>query len=78
MAAEIDRHLLFGLIALQVGLIDQARLVAAFQAWDRDKARPTPPIVRPVAFVPTAPADAELAAKARGVLVKYCHNCHGV
>jgi eukaryotic-like serine/threonine-protein kinase len=40
MAATADRHLLFGLIALQVGLIDQAELVAAFQAWARDKARP--------------------------------------
>ena len=38
MAAE--RHLLFGLIALQVGFIDQAQLVAAFQAWARDKGRP--------------------------------------
>jgi serine/threonine-protein kinase len=38
--ADADRHLLFGLIALQVGLIDQAQLVAAFQAWARDKARP--------------------------------------
>ena len=39
MAAATDRHLLFGLIALQVGLIDQAQLVAAFQAWARDKGR---------------------------------------
>ncbi len=39
MAAAPDRHLLFGLIALQVGLIDQAQLVAAFQAWARHKAR---------------------------------------
>ena len=38
--ASADRHLLFGLIALQVGLIDQAQLVAAFQAWARDKSRP--------------------------------------
>jgi serine/threonine-protein kinase len=34
-----DRHLLFGLLALQNGLIDQGALVAAFQAWTRDKAR---------------------------------------
>jgi serine/threonine protein kinase/Tfp pilus assembly protein PilF len=34
-----DRNLLFGLLALQVGLIDQGQLVAAFQAWTRDKAR---------------------------------------
>ena len=35
-----DRHLLFGLLALQNGLIDQAQLVAAFQAWTCDKSRP--------------------------------------
>ncbi len=40
MAADAERHLLFGLIALQVGLIDQSQLVAAFQAWARDKRRP--------------------------------------
>lgn len=39
MAAP-DRDLLFGLLALQNGLIDQVQLVAAFQAWTRDKARP--------------------------------------
>src|SRR5262249_21168440 len=37
MAAEADHHLLFGLLALQNGLIDQVQLVAAFQAWTRDK-----------------------------------------
>jgi serine/threonine-protein kinase len=35
-----DRHLLFGLLALQTGLIQQAQLVAAFHAWTGDKARP--------------------------------------
>src|SRR6516165_1949719 len=35
-----DRDLLFGLLALQNGLIDQVQLVAAFQAWTRAKARP--------------------------------------
>ena len=39
MTAAADRHLLFGLLALQIGLIDQGALVAAFQAWTRDKAR---------------------------------------
>jgi serine/threonine-protein kinase len=34
-----DRDLLFGLLALQNGLIDQGRLVAAFQAWTLDKSR---------------------------------------
>src|SRR5690349_21853167 len=40
MAAPTSDHaLLFGLLALQNGLIDQVQLVAAFQAWTRDKAR---------------------------------------
>ncbi len=39
MTAAADRHLLFGLLALQNGLIDQGALVAAFQAWTRDKTR---------------------------------------
>ncbi len=38
-AVAAERELLFGLLALQVGLIDQAKLVAAFQAWTLDKAR---------------------------------------
>jgi serine/threonine-protein kinase len=38
-ALAADRNLLFGLLALQVGLIDQGQIVAAFQAWTRDKAR---------------------------------------
>src|SRR5262249_12982231 len=40
MATEADRHFLVGLLALQVGLIDQVQLVSAFHAWTRDKARP--------------------------------------
>jgi serine/threonine-protein kinase len=32
--------LLFGLLALQIGLVDQDQLVAAFRAWTHDKARP--------------------------------------
>ena len=39
MTAAADRHLLFGLLALQNGLIDQSARVAAFQAWTRDKTR---------------------------------------
>jgi serine/threonine-protein kinase len=38
-AIAADRDLLFGLIALQNGLIDQDQLVNAFRAWTRDKAR---------------------------------------
>src|SRR5262249_51769512 len=41
-AIAADRDLLFGLLALQNGLIDQVQLVAAFQAWTRDKGRPLP------------------------------------
>jgi len=39
MAADTDRHLLFGLLALQNGLIQQAQLVATFHAWTCDKSR---------------------------------------
>ena len=39
MTTAADRHLLFGLLALQNGLIDQGQLVAAFQAWTRDKSK---------------------------------------
>jgi serine/threonine-protein kinase len=35
-----SRDLLLGLLALQIGLIDQNKLVAAFHAWTRDKTRP--------------------------------------
>ena len=35
-----SRELLFGLLALQNGLIDQNQLVAGFQAWSGDKSRP--------------------------------------
>jgi hypothetical protein len=38
-AIAADRNLLFGLLALQNGLINQAQLVAAFQAWTLDRAR---------------------------------------
>ena len=38
--ADPNRDLLFGLIALQNGMIDQSRLVGAFQAWTLDKDRP--------------------------------------
>jgi serine/threonine-protein kinase len=37
MTAAADRHLLFGLLALQTGIINQGQLVAAFQAWTLDK-----------------------------------------
>ena len=39
MTAAADRHLLFGLLALQNGIISQVQLVAAFQAWTLDKSR---------------------------------------
>ena len=36
---DTDRNLLFGLLALQTGMIDQGALFAAFAAWTRDKSR---------------------------------------
>ncbi len=38
-AVAADRNLLFGLLALQNGLIDQAQLAGAFQAWTLDRTR---------------------------------------
>ena len=38
-AVAADRDLLFGLLALQNGLIDQVQLVAAFQAWTLEKSQ---------------------------------------
>jgi serine/threonine protein kinase/tetratricopeptide (TPR) repeat protein len=39
MSVDVDHHLLFGLLALQNGLIDQGQLAAAFKAWELDKSR---------------------------------------
>ncbi len=39
MTGATDHHLLFGLLALQNGIINQVQLVAAFQAWTLDKSR---------------------------------------
>src|SRR3982751_7093753 len=39
VTAAAERNLLFGLLALQNGLINQVQLVAAFQAWTLDKGR---------------------------------------
>jgi len=38
-AIAAEKNLLFGLLALQNGLIDQGQLVAAFQAWTLNKTR---------------------------------------
>jgi len=38
-STDPSRDLLFGLLALQTGLIDQGALFTAFAAWTRDKAR---------------------------------------
>ena len=38
-SVDTDRNLLFGLLALQNGLVDQGALFAAFAAWTRDKSR---------------------------------------
>jgi eukaryotic-like serine/threonine-protein kinase len=36
---KVDQNLLFGLLALQTGMIDQGALFTAFNAWVREKAR---------------------------------------
>ena len=60
-AIAADRDLLFGLLALQNGLIDQGQLVAAFQAWTRDKARPLADHL-----VARGDLDADAAGRRRG------------
>lgn len=40
MSASADRNLLFGILALQNGLITREHLVAAIHAWTADKSRP--------------------------------------
>jgi hypothetical protein len=42
MAADADRNLLFGLLALQNGLIDQDQLVGAFRVERRNPASRAP------------------------------------
>jgi eukaryotic-like serine/threonine-protein kinase len=37
---EAERDLLFGILALQNGLIEQADLIAAFQCWTTERSRP--------------------------------------
>ena len=37
---ESERNLLFGILALQNGLVDQPDLIAAFQCWSQERSRP--------------------------------------
>ena len=37
---DVEQNFLFGLLALQNGLVEQKGLVAAFQAWTRNKTKP--------------------------------------
>jgi serine/threonine protein kinase len=37
---ETDQNLLFGILALQNGLIEQPDLIAAFQCWSKERSRP--------------------------------------
>ena len=41
MTIAADRHLLFGMLALQNGIITLSQLTAAFRAWSLDKSRIT-------------------------------------
>ena len=60
MSRRVDtpRDLLFGLLALQNGLIDQDQLVAAFRAWSNDKGRPMAEILVGLSAIETS--DCEL------------------
>ena len=37
---ESDQNLLFGILALQNGLIEQPDLIAALQCWTKERSRP--------------------------------------
>ena len=39
-STEVERDLLLGLLALQIGMIEQDQLVTAFRTWTRDRSRP--------------------------------------
>ena len=43
---SVDREILFGLLALQNGLIDRDILVKAVQIWLKDKSQPLAQILR--------------------------------
>ncbi len=43
---SVDRELLFGILALQNGLIDRDTLVTAFQTWMKDKSQPLAQILQ--------------------------------
>src|SRR5262245_50774707 len=49
-----SRDLLFGLLALQTGLINQAQLVAAFHAWTQARDRPMSEILAEQGALQTA------------------------
>src|SRR6516165_12119088 len=53
-ALDPSRDLLFGLLALQTGLINQAQLVAAFHAWTQARDRPMAQILADQGALETA------------------------
>jgi hypothetical protein len=65
-ATSVDRHLLFGLLALQNGLIHQGKLVAAFQAWTRVKEQPLAEHL-----VACGDVDAELRSLLEGLVAQH-------
>src|SRR5262249_59567987 len=44
--ADANRDLLFGILALQNGFIDQPSLIAAFHVWSTEKSRPISQILQ--------------------------------
>jgi tRNA A-37 threonylcarbamoyl transferase component Bud32 len=69
---DASRHLLFGLLALQTGLIDQAALVAAFHAWTQDKAQPLA-----VHLIALGHLDAEHRPLLEGLAAAHLARCGG-
>jgi serine/threonine-protein kinase len=70
-AVAPEKNLLFGLLALQNGLIGEAQLVAAFRGWMRDKARP---LVDHLATLGFLDAEGRAAVEALAALHLKRHN----
>ena len=65
--ALADRNLLFGVLAVQMGFITRDQLVAAMNAWTRDKTRPVGEVLRAQKVVSAEEQEPRLIAEAEAV-----------
>jgi serine/threonine-protein kinase len=55
--AEVDRNLLFGLLAMQTGLIDRSALTDALKVWCAEKSRPLAAVLAEQGALPAEPGE---------------------